>query len=54
MFIFENLSAREGTFAPAIGLYDEVLEGGTATDQARSHRKVMLDGFALSYRDMPC
>jgi hypothetical protein len=52
VFIFENTSARDGVFAPAIALYDETLEGSAPLDQQRSHREVMLDGFALSYKEM--
>ena len=52
VFLFEDPNAREGAFAPAIALYDEMLQGPAPADQVAGHRDVMLAGFAMSYRNV--
>ena len=51
VFLISDPAQRRGTFAPAIGLYDEPLVTPVPSDQAAAHAS-MLRSFSWSYRDV--
>ncbi len=52
IFLFEQSRHRQGSFVPAIALYDEPLEQPPPRGDEVSGHALMLEGFGVSYRDL--
>jgi hypothetical protein len=51
VFIIADPAHRFGDFAPLVSLYDEPLDGPVPANEAEAHERVMLRGFARSFRE---